>query len=55
MEMVDGYLPIVIKKENRLDYYKALDKAHTTGDYNDFISLVIDLECEMLNNYLQAL
>lgn len=48
-------LPIVIKKENRLDYYKALDKAHTTCDYNDFINLVIDLECEMLNNYLQAL
>lgn len=43
------------KKENRLDYYKALDKAHTTCDYNDFINLVIDLECEMLNNYLQAL
>ena len=30
-------LPIVIKKENRLNYYKALDKAHTTGDYNDLI------------------
>lgn len=53
--MKDGYLPIIIKKENKLDYYKALDKAHTTCDYNDFINLVIDLECEMLNNYLQAL
>src|SRR5690625_2254741 len=38
--MKEGFPPIVIKVENRLDYYKALDKAHTEKDYNDFIRLV---------------
>ena len=30
--MNSGYLPVIIKKENRLEYYNALDKAHTTSD-----------------------
>ncbi|MBO0588408.1 Fic family protein [Sporosarcina sp. E16_8] len=38
--MKDGFPPIVIKTENRLSYYDALDKAHTTGIYDDFIELV---------------
>ncbi len=35
-----GYPPIVIKMENRLEYYDALDYAHMTKDYSKFISLV---------------
>lgn len=35
-----GLPAAIIKVEQRLDYYKALDKAHTTGDYQDFIELV---------------
>ncbi len=50
--MNSGYLPIVIKKESRLKYYEALDKAHITSDYTDFIKLVNELEIEMLNKYL---
>ena len=41
-----------IKKDNRLKYYEALDKAHTTGDYTDFIKLVTEAENEMLDRYL---
>lgn len=50
-----GYLPVVIKKEDRLRYYDALDKAHTTFDYLDFIKLIRDLEIEMLKRYLNLL
>jgi len=35
-----GFPPIVIKAERKLAYYDALDKAHTTDEYNDFIQLV---------------
>ena len=34
-----GYPAVVIKTENRADYYDALDKAHTTNDYTDFIRI----------------
>lgn len=53
--MNSGYLPVIIKKENRMEYYNALDKAHTTGDYTDFVKLVTNLEIEMINKYLNLL
>lgn len=53
--MNSGYLPVIIKKEKRLEYYNALDKAHTNDDYTDFIKLVNDLEIEILKKYLELL
>ncbi len=53
--MNSGYNPVIIKKESRLKYYEALDKAHTTGNYTDFIKLVTKLEVEMLKKYLELL
>lgn len=53
--MNNGYNPVIIKKENRLEYYNVLDKAHTTGDYTDFVKLVTKLEIEMLKKYLKLL
>ena len=53
--MNSGYLPVIVKKDKRLEYYNALDKAHTTYDYTDFIKLVNELEIEMLNKYLELL
>ncbi len=53
--MNHGYNPIIIKKENRLEYYEVLDKAHTTGDYTDFVKLVTKLEIEILKKYLKLL
>ena len=49
--MNSGYLPIIIKKEDRLVYYNALDKAHTTNDYTDFIKIINDLEIEMIKRF----
>lgn len=53
--MNGGYNPVIIKKESRLKYYEALDKAHTTGNYTDFVKLVTGLEIEMLKKYLELL
>ena len=53
--MRSGYVPVIIKKDNRLKYYEALDKAHTTGDYTDFVKLVTEAENEMLDRYLEVL
>lgn len=53
--MNKGYNPVIIKKESRLKYYEALDKAHITGNYTDFVKLVTKLEIEMLKKLLELL
>ena len=53
--MKDGFPPVIIKVENRLAYYEALDKAHTTEDYDDFISLVEGEVQDSLDLYLKAI
>lgn len=45
----------IIKKEDRLEYYDALDKAHIIGNYTDFVKLINKLEIEILNKYLELL
>lgn len=47
-----GYPPVVIKTVNRADYYDALDKAHTTNDYTDFIKMIVELVNESEDSYL---
>lgn len=51
--MKNGYPPIIIRNENRIKYYIALDKAHTTGDNKDFIELMIDELNKTLDLYLR--
>lgn len=48
--LLNGYPPVVIKKECRLKYYVALDEAHTTLNYENFVPLIANLvkESEML-------
>ncbi|MCW7553676.1 Fic family protein [Endozoicomonas gorgoniicola] len=50
--MTSGYLPVIIKTEHRLAYYEALDKAHTTQHYQDYIAMVVAAQEEALNQYL---
>lgn len=52
--MKSGYPPIIIRVENRLAYYNALDKAHTTEDYQDFIELVAKEVEASIDLYLSA-
>ncbi|WP_127584408.1 Fic family protein [Paenibacillus koleovorans] len=53
--MKHGYPPIVIEKENRSEYYAALDYAHTTGDSAIFIELVAGVLDRTLDFYLKLL
>lgn len=50
--MNSGFAPIVIKKENKYDYYRAVVKA-TNNNYEDFIKLIIQEESSMLDRYLK--
>jgi Fic family protein len=50
-----GYLPVIISVEQRLQYYDALDTAHTRGDYAPFIELVAGLEKSTLARYLRVI
>ncbi|MEQ6390604.1 Fic family protein, partial [Bacillaceae bacterium S4-13-58] len=53
--MKGGYPPIVIKVENRIAYYEALDKAHAQKEYEDFIMLVAGEVEDSLDLYLSAI
>ncbi|MCM3571311.1 Fic family protein [Neobacillus mesonae] len=53
--MKAGFPAVVIKVENRLAYYEALDKSHTTKDYRDFIQLIAKEVDDSLNLYLSVI
>ena len=52
--MKTGFPPIIIKKEQRLNYYNVLDKAHTKNQPEDFIKLTADCLKDSLNIYINA-
>ncbi len=53
--MKNGYPPIIIRNENKVKYYSAIDIAHTVGDYKDFIEIVNDELNNSLDLYLGLL
>jgi len=53
--MKDGYPPAIIRTEDRGDYYEVLDKAATTGDYDDFTRMVRDAVERSLDLYLDLI
>jgi Fic family protein len=53
--MKNGYPPIVIRNDNRIRYYNALDKAHTTKNNIDFIELVLEELNKTLDLYLRLI
>lgn len=53
--MSSDYVPIVIKSNQRADYYQALDRAHTTGDNTEFIIFVGNILKNTLEFYLDFL
>jgi len=46
-----GFPPVVIKKEDRLEYYNSLDIAHMTDDYEPFIKFIYKLVEESFEPY----
>lgn len=50
-----GFPAAIIKVEQRLDYYQALDHAHCSGDLELFIKLVADSVIESFKTYFWVL
>ena len=50
-----GYLPVIIRVEQRLAYYDALDTAHMSQNYEPFIQLVAEEEQKTLKRYLSVI
>ena len=50
--MQAGLAPVIFRKTERLAYYKALDEAHTGGDYRDFLHLSLEAEIRALEDIL---
>lgn len=48
-----GYLPVSVAKEARLDYYNALEQYAVHGDLQPFAEFVADLEEKQLDEYLK--
>ena len=53
--LLNGYLPVSVAKENRLDYYNALEKYAVNGDLNIFADLVAELEEMQLDEYIKLI
>ncbi len=51
----EGYLPVSIAKENRLDYYNALEEYAVNGNLQPFADFVAELEEKQLDEYLKLL
>ncbi|MHB8127072.1 MAG: Fic family protein [Desulfitobacteriaceae bacterium] len=50
-----GFLPISIAKENRLEYYNALDKYAAEGIQDDFAYMIAELEEVQLDKYISII
>lgn len=53
--MIQGFLPVSVDKENRLDYYNALEQYAVNGDLQPFADFVAELEEKQLNEYLKLI
>ncbi len=53
--LVHGYLPISVAKENRLDYYNALEKYAAGGDLTPFADFAAELEEKQLDEYMKLI
>ncbi|MBC7958665.1 MAG: Fic family protein [Vallitaleaceae bacterium] len=53
--MKEGFPPIIIRNEDRVRYYNALDLAHTKELYDDFLCLVAEELNNSMDLYLQLM
>lgn len=53
--MVGEFLPISIAKENRLEYFEALEQYAVNGNLTPFADMVAELEEGRLDEYLSIL
>lgn len=50
--MANGFLPVSIAKENRLEYFEVLEAYAVTGELQPFIEMIASLEEQRLDEYL---
>ncbi len=53
--MENGYLPVNIKSEDKISYYEALDEYGKNNNLDQFLELVINLEEEQLDTYINLI
>ncbi|MDR3584018.1 MAG: Fic family protein [Desulfosporosinus sp.] len=53
--MVDGFLPISIAKESRLEYFNALESYAVDADLKPFVDFIAVLEEKKLDLYIRAI
>lgn len=53
--MAEGFLPVSVTKENRLEYYEALEHYAVEGEMEWFSDLVAELEEQQLDKYLRLI
>lgn len=53
--MINGFLPVSIAKESRLEYYNALEEYAVNGNLGKFAELIAVLEEEQLDTYIQLI
>lgn len=53
--MRQGFLPILIDKDTRLDYYNALEQYAVDGNLNPFADFAAELEETQLDEYLKMI
>ena len=53
--MLHDFLPVSIDKENRLDYYNALERYAVHKDLNPFADFIAELEEKQLDEYLKLI
>ncbi|MCM1181208.1 MAG: Fic family protein, partial [Clostridium sp.] len=51
--MANGYLPVSIAKENRLEYFEALEAYAVNGELQPFTEMIASLEEQRLDEYLE--
>ncbi len=53
--MIQGFLPVSVDKENKLDYYNALEQYAVNGDLKPFAKFTAELEEKQLDEYLEII
>ncbi len=53
--MSEGFLPVSIAKESRLEYYNALEEYALYGKLEQFTELIAVLEDEQLDHYIKLI
>ena len=51
--MADGFLPVSIAKEDRLEYFEALESFAVEGKLESFADMITALEEQRLDEYLR--